>query len=70
MILEPSLAAPQIYEELVKPLQQVEQITLARLILAGLPASFVDDSNTWSDEDLQEWSQSSRQYLEAVLGDD
>jgi len=69
MIAEPSHVVPQIYEQIVKPLTAVEQITLARLILADLPASYTDDSTEWNEQDLREWSHSGRQYIEAVLGE-
>jgi hypothetical protein len=69
MIAKPSHVVPQIYEQIVKPLTAVEQITLARLILADLTASYTDDSTEWSEQDLREWSHSGRQYIEAVLGE-
>lgn len=67
MIAEPPNAVPQIYEQIVKPLTAVEQMTLARLILADLPPSLVDDSTEWSEQDMREWSHFGRQYIEAVL---
>lgn len=69
MIAEPSRAVPKIYEEQIRPLTAVEQIALARLILADLPPSMVDENEEWSEQDLREWSHSGRQYIEAVLGE-
>ena len=69
MIAELPRAVPQIYEQLVKPLTAVEQIMLARLILADLSPSLVDDSTEWSEQDMREWSHSGRQYIEAVLSE-
>lgn len=63
MIAEQPRAVPQIYQELVKPLTALEQITLARLILADLPPAIVDESEEWSEQDLREWSHSGRQYI-------
>ena len=69
MIAELPHAVPQIYEQLVKPLTPVEQITLAKMILADLPAFLVDESTEWSEEDMREWSHSGRQYIETVLAE-
>lgn len=69
MITEPAQAVPQIYDQLVKPLPHIEQMALARLILAELPSSMVDDSGDWSEQDLRDWNHAGRQYVEAVLGE-
>jgi hypothetical protein len=60
----------EIYQQSIKPLATADRLELARMILNDIPAeSFVDYGDSWSDEDLRDFSQASWQRLEKEVGE-
>ncbi len=60
-----------LYEERIKSLSAANRLRLAVLILNEIPPQLVvDESDSWSEEDLQDFAQASWQHLDQRLGDD
>ena len=54
----------------LKPYPAAERLRLAVLILNDIPPqSVVDDSASWTEEDLQEYTQRSWQHIDQQLED-
>ena len=58
----------QLYEQTIKPLPAAERYRLAVLILNDIPPqAVVDASDTWTAEDMREFSQASWAQIDARL---
>ena len=61
----------ELYEQTIKSLPAAERLRLAVLILNDIPPqSVVDDSESWTEVDLQEFTQASWQHLDQHLEDE
>lgn len=61
----------ELYEQTIKSLPAADRLRLAVLILNDIPPqSVVDDSESWTEEDLQEFTQASWQHLDQQLEDE
>jgi hypothetical protein len=59
----------EIYQQSIKSLPTVDRLQLARMILNDIPAqSFVDYDDSWSDEDLRDFTQANWQRAEQEVG--
>lgn len=62
------MTVQQLYEQTIKPLPMAERYRLAVLILNDIPPqAVVDASDTWTEEDMHEFSQASWAQLDARL---
>jgi hypothetical protein len=60
-----------LYEQTVKPLPASDRLRLAVLILNDIsPQSVVDDSDCWTEEDIEEFTQSSWRHVDQRLEDE
>lgn len=60
-----------LYEQRIKSLSAADRLRLAVLILNDIPPqSVVDASESWSDEDLQDFAQASWQQIDQRLEDE
>jgi hypothetical protein len=58
----------QLYEQTIKPLPAADRYRLAVLILNDIPPqAVVDASDTWTEEDLQDFSQMTWTQIEQRL---
>jgi hypothetical protein len=58
----------EFYEQSIKILSTAERLRLAALILNDIaPPSDVDESDSWTEEDLQHFTQMSWQSMDQVL---
>lgn len=56
------------YEQTIKTLSPDQRLRLAALILNDIvPSSEVDDSDIWTEEDLQDFTQMSWQSLDQLI---
>jgi hypothetical protein len=61
----------ELYEQTIKSLPAAERLRLAVLILNDIPPqSVVDESASWTEADLQEFTQASWQHLDQHLEDE
>jgi protoheme ferro-lyase len=61
----------ELYEQTIKSLPAADRLHLAVLILNDIPPqSVVDDSESWAEEDLQEFTQASWQHIDQHLEDE
>ena len=61
----------ELYEQTIKALLAAERLRLAVLILNDIPPqSVVDVSESWTEEDLQEFTQGSWQLIDQQLEDE
>jgi len=61
----------ELYEQTIKFLPAAERLRLAVLILNDIPPqSVVDESETWTEADLQEFTQASWQHIAQHLEDE
>jgi hypothetical protein len=61
----------ELYEQTIKSLPAAERLRLAVLILNDIPPqSVVDDSESWTEEDLQDFTQGSWKYIDQHLEDE
>ena len=61
----------ELYEQTIKSLPATRRFRLAVLILNDIPPeSVVDDSENWTEVDLQEFTQASWQHLDQHLEDE
>ena len=61
----------EIYEQTIKSLPAAERLRLAVLILNDIPPqSVVDASESWTEADLQEFTQTSWQHIDQHLEDE
>jgi hypothetical protein len=61
----------ELYEQTIKSLPAAERLRLAVLILNDIPPqSVVDESASWTEADLQEFTQASWQQLDQQLEDE
>ena len=59
-----------IYQQTIKSLPTADRLQLAKMILNDIPAeSFVDYDDSWSDEDLRDFTQASWQRAEEEFGE-
>jgi hypothetical protein len=57
-----------LYEQTIKTLPTAQRLRLAALILNDIvPSSEVDDSDNWTEDDLQEFTQMSWQSVDQHL---
>jgi hypothetical protein len=57
-----------LYEQRIKSLSAADRLRLAVLILNDIPPqSVVDDRESWSEEDLQDFAQASWQHIDQNL---
>ena len=62
------MTVQQLYEQTIKPLPMADRYRLAMLILNDIPPqAVVDASDTWTEEDMHEFSQASWAQLDARL---
>jgi hypothetical protein len=62
------MTVQQLYEQSIKPLPAAARLQLATLILQDIdPRAVVDYSEEWSDQDLQDFSRASWEYVNRVL---
>ena len=67
----PTMNVYELYEQTIKSLPAAERLRLAVLILNDIPPqSVVDDSENWTEVDLQEFTQASWQHLDQHLEDE
>jgi hypothetical protein len=60
-----------LYEQQIKSLSAADRLRLAVLILNDIPPqSVVDASDSWSEEDLQDFAQASWQHIDQNLDDE
>ena len=60
-----------LYEHTISSLPAADRLRLAVLILNSIPPqSVIDDSESWREEDLQEFTRASWQQIDQRLGDD
>lgn len=60
-----------LYEQTIKSLPASERLRLAVLILNDIPPqSVVDASESWTEEDLQEFTQGSWEYIDQRVEDE
>jgi hypothetical protein len=60
----------EIYQQTIKSLPAADRMQLAKMILNDIPAeSFVDYDDSWSDEDLRDFTQASWQRAEEEFGE-
>ena len=60
-----------LYEQRIKSLSAADRLRLAVLILNDIPPqSVVDDRESWSEEDLQDFAQASWQQIDQRLEDE
>jgi hypothetical protein len=60
-----------LYEQSIKSLPASDRLRLAVLILNDIPPqSVVDDSESWSEEDLRDFAQASWQHIDQRLEDE
>jgi hypothetical protein len=60
-----------LYEQQIKSLSAADRLRLAVLILNNIPPqSVVDASESWSEEDLQDFAQASWQHIDQNLDDE
>jgi hypothetical protein len=58
----------ELYEQTIKTLPTAQRLRLAALILNDLvPSSDVDDSDSWTEDDLQDFTQMSWQSVDQHL---
>lgn len=58
----------ELYEQTIKTLPTVQRLRLAALILNDIvPSSEVDDSDSWTEDDLQDFTQMSWQSVDQHL---
>ena len=61
----------ELYEQTIKALPAAERLRLAVLILNDIPPqSVVDVSESWTEEDLQEFTHGSWQLIDQQLEDE
>jgi hypothetical protein len=61
----------EFYEQAIKILPAAQRLRLAALILNDIvPSSEVDDSDRWTEEDLQDFTQMSWQSMDQLLEDE
>jgi hypothetical protein len=63
----------EIYTQVIRVLQPGERLQLATLILNNLApqnVAVVDESNTWTEEDISDLSKFSLQYAASLYPDD
>jgi hypothetical protein len=69
-----SVNVQQVYKSYITPLSVVERLELARLIMSDLMKTAshwtVEEDDDWSDQDLEEVSFASRQYVLSQLEND
>jgi len=64
------MTAQEVYEQSIKPLPTVDRLKLAQMILNDIPVeSLVDFRDSWSDEDLRDFTQAGWQRVEGVIGE-
>jgi hypothetical protein len=67
----PTMNVHELYEQTIKSLPAAERLRLAVLILNDIPPqSVVDDSESWTEEDLQDFTQGSWRYIDQRLEDE
>ena len=60
----------EIYQQTIKSLPAADRMQLAKMIMNDIPAeSFVDYDDSWSDEDLRDFTQASWQRAEEEFGE-
>ena len=58
----------ELYEQTIKSLSTTQRLQLAALILNDIASpSVVDDSDSWTDDDLQDFTQMSWQHINEHL---
>ena len=58
----------ELYEQTIKTLPTAQRLRLAALILNDIvPSSEVDDSDSWTEHDLQDFTQMSWQSVDQLL---
>ena len=61
----------ELYEQTINALPAADRLRLAVLILNDIPPqSVVDDSESWTEEDLQDFTQGSWKYIDQRLEDE
>jgi hypothetical protein len=61
----------ELYEQTIKSLPAAERLRLAVLILNDIPPqSVVDDRESWTEVDLQEFTQAGWQHIDQHLEDE
>jgi len=60
-----------LYEQTIKALPAAERLRLAVLILNDIPPqSVIDESESWTEVDLQEFTQAGWQHIDQYLEDE
>jgi hypothetical protein len=61
----------ELYEQTIRSLPAADRLRLAVLILNDIPPqSVVDASESWTEEDLQEFTQASWQHIDQQFEDE
>jgi hypothetical protein len=67
----PTMNVHELYEQTIKALPAADRLRLAVLILNDIvPKSVVDARESWTEEDLQEFTQASWQHIDQHLEDE
>jgi hypothetical protein len=67
----PTMNVHELYEQTIKSLPAADRLRLAVLILNDIPPqSVVDDSESWTEEDLQEFTHGSWKHIDQRLEDE
>ncbi len=65
------MTTQEMYEKTIKPMPAPERLRLATLILNDIsPWAVADYSEEWSDEDLRDFTNAGRAYINKVLEED
>jgi hypothetical protein len=67
----PTMNVHELYEQTIKSLPAAERLRLAVLILNDIPPqSVVDDRESWTEVDLQEFTQAGWRHIDQHLEDE
>jgi hypothetical protein len=67
----PTMNVHELYEQTIKSLPAAERLRLAVLILNDIPPqSVVDDRESWTEVDLQEFTQAGWRHIDQQLEDE
>jgi hypothetical protein len=67
----PTMNVHELYEQTIKSLPAAERLRLAVLILNDIPPqSVVDDRESWTEADLQEFTQAGWRHIDQQLEDE
>ena len=64
------MTVQEVYEHSIRGLPAADRLRLASLILSDIsPASVIDESDEWTEEDLRDFSRASWLHIERRFGE-